>query len=467
MKRDNRLVPVIQLLREFVALAEPGAQLPSVRTLMRDHRISPATVERAFAQLASEGLIEPKPGQGTFVRQTQKIVAEEADFSWQSVALGSARGDGGSMGALLALPPSDSLVLSMGYLPPDLQATGLLTNALRQAAARPELWDRLSMEGLEPLRAWFAREIGNGSVFAPHEVMICAGGQAAIASTLRALVPHGRPILVEAPTYTGAISVARTAGLELVPVAMDENGVRPDLLADAFRQTGARVFYCQPTFSNPSGVVLSSERRAAVLDIAQQARAFIVEDDWARDLALVGAAPPPLAAEDRHGHVVYIRSLAKSAAPGLRVAAIMARGAALARLKAVRGSDDFSVSGPLQAAAVSIRSAPAWKRHLNMARAVLIERRDTLVAALRTELGDRASFRVPVGGMHLWVRLPDHISDIGITEELARQRVIVSPGQAWFPADPPGSFLRLTFGASPAALREGANRLGIAVRQQV
>ncbi|SCB23744.1 DNA-binding transcriptional regulator, MocR family, contains an aminotransferase domain [Rhizobium miluonense] len=435
--------------------------------LVKDHRVSPATVERAFAQLVGEGLIEPRPGQGTFVRQAKESTTDRSDFSWQSVALGAARAGSGFMESLLTVPPPENLILSMGYLPPDLQASSLLANALRQTSGRPELWDRLPIEGLEPLRAWFARAVGDGAVFSPHDAIICGGGQSAIATTFRALVPPGRPVLVETPTYTGAISAARAAGLELVPVATDEQGVRPELLADAFRQTGSRVFYSQPTFSNPSGSILSAERRAAVLDIAAEARAFVIEDDWARDLDMTGTALAPLAAGDRHGHVVYIRSLAKSAAPGLRVAAVMARGAALARLKAARGCDDFFVSGPLQAAALAVVSTPGWKRHLNAARAALIERRDALVGALRLELGDRVTFQVPSGGMHLWLRLPDHIQDVALAAEMARQGVVVSAGRTWFPADTEGSFLRLTFAGQPTSLREGVKRLGKVIKQEM
>lgn len=465
MKRDNSLSTVIQSLRGAIAVARPGDRLPSVRELLQEHRVSPKTVERAFAQLVSEGLIEPRPGQGTFVRPPLDHKAKDADFSWQSAALGSARGDG-SMQALTTLPPGGSIVLSMGYLPPELQPTDLLASSLRQAAMRHELWDRLPVEGLEQLRGWFAREVGRGAVFTPNDVIIYPGGQAAIASTLRALVPPGHPVLIETPTYTGAILAAHAAGLELIPVPMDEHGARPDLLADAFRRTGARVFYSQPTFSNPSGAMMPATRRAAILATAAEARAFVIEDDWARDFDLANAAPEPLAALDRDGHVIYIRSLAKSAAPGLRVAAVMARGAALARLKVMRGSDDFFVSGPLQAAALSAVTAPAWRRHLQKARVALVERRDTLVSALKSELGDTISFRVPQGGMHLWIRLPDHISDTRLAAEMARQGAVVGPGRAWFPADPDGSFLRLTFAGTTASLVEGAKRLGAAIRKE-
>src|SRR5581483_88210 len=124
-------------------------------------------------------------------------------------------------------------------------------------------------------------------------------------------------------------------------------GVRPDLLAEALRATGARVFYCQPTFANPHGATLAPERRAAVLQAVRDAGAFLIEDDWARDFALE-PAPPPLVADDRDGHVVYVRSLSKSATPGLRVGAIAARGPAASRLRARRLADALFVAAPMQ-----------------------------------------------------------------------------------------------------------------------
>lgn len=466
MKSDNSLHIVTQALRDLIAASVPGAQLPSVRELIEKFRVSPATVQNAFARLAGEGLIDPRPGQGTFVRQ-RPMTGAASDLSWQAVALGAGRRTGEAMQDLLALPPPGSIPLSMGYLPPDLQARELLSAALKQAAKNPALWDRLPFEGMEVLRAWFAREIGHGDVFTPHEAIICSGGQAAIASTLRALLAPGSTLLVEAPTYIGVIAAARAAGITLVPVPGDADGVRPDLLEAALRETGARVFYCQPTFANPSGALLSPLRRKQVLQVIAGARAFLIEDDWARDLYLGAPPPPPLAAQDPNGHVIYIRSLAKSAAPGLRIAAVMARGAALARLRATRGSEDFFVSGPLQAAALNIVTSPGWKRHLTAARNALIERRDTLVAALRAETGTGMDIAIPQGGMHLWVQLPDHISDAALAADLARRNVAVSPGGAWFPADPPGPYLRLTFAAAPSILREGARIVGSAIRQRM
>ncbi len=452
---------VVQHVREIAVALPAGAQLPSVRELMDRLAVGPGTVREAFAALASEGVIEAHPGRGTFVapRARARGAAPPGDFGWQSVALGPARTDADALGELVALAPPGAIPLSTGYLPDELQATRELSAAMSRAVTRPGIWDRIPLEGLEPLRAWFARELGSG--FSAREVMICPGSQSAIATAFHGLAVPGSAVLVEAPTYIGAMAAARAAGLRLVPVAADSHGVRPDLLADALRSSGGRVFYSQPTYANPSGAVLSERRRRDVLAAITEARAFMVEDDWARDLHFGDKpAPPPVASHDADGHVVYIRSLTKPAAPGLRIAALCARGAALARLRSTRNAGDFFVAGPLQEAALQLVSSPAWPRHLRMMRTALRERRDALAAAVRNRLGADALPLVPDGGLHLWVRLPDGVSDAEVAARATRANVVVGAGRSWFAAEPPGSFLRLTFAAAPPeALRRGVEIL--------
>jgi DNA-binding transcriptional MocR family regulator len=272
-------------------------------------------------------------------------------------------------------------------------------------------------------------------------------------------------VLVESPTYVGVLIAARAAGLRVVPVPSDAGGVRPEHLAAVLKRSGARVFYSQPLYANPHGATLDAGRRSAVLDAVADAGAFIIEDDWSRDLAIDGDPPPPLAADDRDGHVIYVRSLTKSAAPGLRVAAIGARGAAGARLRGARIVDDFFVSGPLQEAALEIVSSPAWRRHLRRLRTELRLRRDALVAAIAHHLPALEVTSIPAGGLQLWVALPEETDDIALAQAAAAEGVIVYPGRPWFPAEPPAPFLRLTFAAAPPeALDEGVQRLARALR---
>ena len=415
--------------------------------LMAQLHVSPVTVQQALDGLAREGVLDTRPGQGTFVADMTSLSEQPADFAWQSLALGPARATAGGLENLCLVPSAaQTRALNAGYLPAELQPGALLAASSNRALRRPGVWGRMSAEGLPALRAWFAA--ATSGAFQPHEVTICPGTQAANAAAFRALAAPGDPILVESPTYVGALAAAQAAGLRAVPVPTDVSGVRPDHLVEAFSRTGARLFYCQPTHANPTGAVLSVNRRAEVLAATARADAFLIEDDWARDFTLDGHPPPLLAPEDRDGHVIYVRSLTKCAAPGLRVGAICARGAALERLRAARLVDDFFVPGILQETALQLVSAPSWQRHLRSLCAALRTRRDAMAAALLRHLGPDCLAAMPAGGLHLWCGLPNGVSDIEVEQRAAARGILVSAGRHWHPAEPAGPFLRLSFAAA-------------------
>ncbi|MEU7973439.1 PLP-dependent aminotransferase family protein [Micromonospora sp. NPDC049089] len=457
MENGNAAQRVIQDLRTLAAVAGPGARLPSVRELTARHQASPVTVAEAIRQLAAEGLIEARPGRGTFVA-TAPDEPGVPDLSWQTVALGPRRFGQDEMQALLALTPAGTIPLSGGYLDADLQPAAALGAALTRAARQPASWQRGPVEGRADLRAWFAREAGAG--LHAEDMVICPGGQAALSSALRALTAPGDALLVESPTYLGALAAARAAGLRVVPVPADADGVRPDQLAAAFARTDARLFYCQPLYANPHGATLAEHRRAQVAAVVREAGAFLIEDDYARDLTIDDPAPPPLASDDPDGHVIYLRSLTKSTAPGLRVAAIGARGAAGARLRAARLLDDFFVAGPLQQAAIDFVTSPSWSRHHRALRTALRIRRDALLTALRRHLPGIAPPSIPRGGMHLWVRLAAGTDEAALVAAAAAEGVAVFPGRPWYAADPPAPHLRLTYAAAaPELMDEAVRRL--------
>ncbi|RAJ60665.1 DNA-binding transcriptional MocR family regulator [Streptomyces sp. Amel2xB2] len=459
-------------LRQEVDRYSPGEKLPSSRALVERHRVSPVTVSRALAQLAVEGLVVTRPGAGVFRADRRGAAPEQGDTSWQEVALSAEAAadqvqrsvDASGVLATLSVPPPGVIEMSGGYLPSHLRPEKALSAALARAGRRPGAWERPPLEGVEELRGWFAREIGGpGGDVTAADVLVTAGGQSAITTALRALAPPGAAVLVESPTYPGLIAAARASGLRPVPVPVDTDGVRPGLLEGAFRASGARVFLCQPLFQNPTGAVLAAERRAAVLEAARQAGAFVVEDDFARLLAHedAGPLPPTLRAHDPDGRVVHLCSLTKAASPSLRVGALAARGPVLERLRAVQTVDSFFVPRPLQEAALELVGSPAWPRHLRTVAAKLRERREAALTALAREVPALRVTYAPRGAYHLWLRLPDGTDESALAGAALRAGVSVAPGRAYFAAEPAARHLRLSFApaSGDAEIAEGVRRL--------
>ncbi len=153
MKNDNSAFGVIQHLRDRISGEPAGSRLPSVRELMASLHVGPGTVQRAVAQLASEGVIEAQPGRGTFVAVRPVTSRPPDDFAWQSVALGPGRAASEALGELVAVPPPDKIALTAGYLPEDLEARSQLDAAMGRALRRPGVWGRIPLEGLETLAA--------------------------------------------------------------------------------------------------------------------------------------------------------------------------------------------------------------------------------------------------------------------------------------------------------------------------
>lgn len=484
MNDSSSVATLAASLRGELVRYSEGQKLPSSRALVTRYQVSPVTVSRAVAVLVAEGLVTSRPGAGVFKAAGRRTGAgtgggPAGDTSWQEVALSAdqprpgagagARGaDASGVLATLTIPPSEVVDLGSGYLHASLQPERALAAALARAGRRPGTWSRPPVEGLPELREWFARDIGGpGGTVGASDVLITSGGQSALSTALRALALPGTAVLVESPTYPGTLAIARAAGLRPVPVPVDADGVRPDLLAEAFAATGARVFVCQPLFGNPTGAMLSPARRGAVLDIARAAGAFVVEDDFARLLAHADLRPlpPPLAADDPNGVVVHVRSHTKAASPSLRVAALSARGPALERLRAVQVVDTFFVPRPLQETALELVGSPAWSTHLRALARALRDRRATALTALATGLPDLLPAAPPRGGFHLWLRLPDGTDESAVAAAALHHGVSVTPGAPYFTAEPPAPHLRLSYvtTSSTAQLAEGVRRLAKAL----
>ncbi|MFT3662456.1 MAG: PLP-dependent aminotransferase family protein [Gordonia sp. (in: high G+C Gram-positive bacteria)] len=453
---------IVASLQAWIAAAPAGTRLPSTRALVAEYEVSPVTVQRALRTLVAQGEIETRPGVGTFVREVR--AARPHDFGWQTAALGPA-GRRTSLPSALRTPPNDAVALHSGYPDRELLPERLVRAALRRAAQGESAFARPPVAGIPDLQAWFAAEVGRSTTRGSMpptagDVAILPGSQTGLTSLFRGLVGRGRPLLVESPTYWGAMLAAAQTGVEPVPVASGPDGPDPEELDRAFARTGARVFYAQPTFANPTGAQWSTDLAERVLAVVRAHGAFLIEDDWAHDFA-IDTEPNPLVARDDGGHVVYIRSLTKSVAPSIRVAGLIARGPAKDRILSDAQAQSMYVSGVLQAAALDVVTQPAWSSHLRSLRGQLASRRDLLLAGVREHVRQAQVTAVPKGGLNLWLRLPDTVDLARLVADCEARGVLIGAGDEWFPAEAPGRFTRLNYsGPNPGAYPEAMRVLG-------
>lgn len=295
----------------------------------------------------------------------------------------------------------------------------------------------------------------HGLAVQPETVLVTTGAQQALYLITRALLQPGDAIVLEQPSFYYSLTLFQSAGIRLLPLPMDSEGLLPDALEEAVRRQRPKMVWLNPTYHNPTTTTLSLQRRLAVLDICRRYNLPIVEDDAFGYLTVAGTPtpPPPLAALEEGRRVIHVGTLSKIVAPGLRIGWIVAPRPIVQRLADVKGQIDLGVPGLVQALASGFLQSPAWPRHVGTVQMTLCERRDAFLAALQP-LGERgARWTEPQGGLYVWLRFGDALTDRLRLEQAIRLGVVYAPGRVYGMAD---GYARLNYlWESPARAAEG------------
>ena len=312
-----------------------------------------------------------------------------------------------------------------------------------------------------------------GIAATPDELTITSGSQQGIDLIGRVLVSPGDAVLVELPAYTGAIAAFRNAQAHLVGIRQDPDGIDLDDL-DAVclreRAAGRRVnlLYLVPNFQNPTGSLLSLDRRQRLLAWADRRDILIVEDDpygaLYFDDVTTAAATRPMRADDRQGRVIYLSTFSKTLAPGFRVGWMVAPRVLIERFETAKQTIDLMTGSFDQRIVHEAVSRGIVDRLAPQLRATYRAKRDVMEQALQEVLGNRVSWPAPKGGFFLWVTLPDGCDDEGLLERAVAERVVFVIGSAFYVDGTGHNRIRLSFSApSPDRIREGARRLAVAM----
>ncbi|WP_375577406.1 aminotransferase-like domain-containing protein [Paracidovorax oryzae] len=331
-------------------------------------------------------------------------------------------------------------------------------------------------EGYNPLReqlsAFMASKGAQG--VRPEDLIVTTGSQQALDLLGKTLISPGDKVIVEGPTFLATIQCFRLYGAELVSAPVDGHGVDADALERLIVEHRPKFVYLIPTFGNPSGALLSLERRRKILELAVRHQVLVVEDDPYGDLYFGEAPPPSLLAlsatvPGSRELLAHCGSLSKVLSPGLRVGWLIAPTELLAKATMCKQFSDAHTSTFAQATAAQYLRSGRMPATLAKVRAVYAERAQAMGDALRRELGEAIDFVQPRGGLFVWARLTGAggaVADGNVLAKLAIDKgVAFVPGTPFFCANPDHATLRLSFATADVdRILEGVARLGQALR---
>lgn len=444
-----------------LGLLPPGTRLPAERELARELALSRTTIVAAYDRLRLAGLARSRQGSGTRVAArrpglTQAYLAP-LDATDSDAVLLPTTSTAPSVGLLTPLV-DDAIELTIGALP-----AGSIVAEAMAAAVRDDLPALMLDSGYDPfglpaLREQIAAYLTRlGVPTDPDQVLVTSGAQQALHLIGSQLGGPGSSVVMENPSYIGAIDAFRTTGNRLIPIPVDDDGARVEVIGLLGTSAPVRLVYVIPTFQNPTGAVMPESRRRELARLAGES-GFQVVEDLTPDLTLGVDSPPPIAAFDPGDRVITVGSLSKLAWGGLRVGWVRAPRAVIDRLVAGKIVADHSSS--LVTQAIGARVFERLDEVAKRSRQAGAERRSVLMSALAQRLPEW-TWTEPKGGLSLWVRLPG-ADAVAFSRLAATLGVVVRPGPL---ASPDGGFrdhIRIAYGSEPDRLVDGVERLAAA-----
>ncbi len=459
----------------------PQTRLPASRELSTSLGVSRVTVTNAYAELEAEGLVYSRSGSGTYVAPPSVELPHpssehlsNADWPmWQQELLNRtwslSRWETDHFTDAAASPDQISFGEGLGaaeLFPVDDFRRALQTVLRRDGAQALDYGDRA---GYPPLRATIAQILtGQGIPTRPDQVLITSGSHQALAMVAWLLLRPDDVVLVESPTYAGAIELFRAMNVRLLGIPVDEQGMQVEQVEDALHSTHPRLIYTIPTFHNPTGVCLSGTRRRRLVALASRYNVPILEDDFAGDLRYEGRVQPALKTLDPRGQVIYVSTFSKALMPALRVGFLVASGPVYERLLAYKRFSDLATSNLMQRALEAYITVGRYQTHLRQACQEYRRRRDAMLAALTRYAPAETRWITPQGGLFLWLQLPDALSANELYPAALEEGVSFAPGSLFFPGRRDQSYLRLNFVSHPPdVITEGVRRLSVAIERRL
>jgi GntR family transcriptional regulator, regulator for abcA and norABC len=442
----------------------PDRPLPSERYLAKELNINRSTVVAAYDELESNGLIQRSRGSGTTISKdiwgitkkripswnryieagsflpnlpvTQRIRREMEEHKLINLASGELSEDLFPLDTLREIISTRTFIGSLGYDHP--QGSAILRETITKHVKQ-------------------FRKIETN----PSSILITSGAQQALHLVVQCLLKPGDAVALEDPSYQYNLPIFKSAGLKTYSLSVDKDGINPEELVALHKKHRIRMIFLNPAFQNPTGALLHKNRRKTILEISSEYGIPVVEDDPYSLISFSGEEISTLKSMDLNGNVLYISSLSKIVASGLRIGWIIGPKSVIERLSDAKQQIDFGHASFTQWIANDFLESKEFHSHMKSLVQELKRRRDQIDASLSFYLKNQVEFHIPQGGIHIWCKVNKEFNEMQLLEESIKRGVIYVPGSTM------GSkkgFVRFTFArADEELINEGIKRFAEAL----
>ncbi|PGV59309.1 GntR family transcriptional regulator [Bacillus cereus] len=474
MSTDKKLPKyrqIIDYMKEKIKNGEwpIGSKIPSQRQLAKLFQVNRSTIITALEELMADGLIQGKIGAGTIVmNNTWSLLATNPPPDWCEYAKAGIHKPSKLMVREINEAEANKkfIHLSKGELAPNLFPLETMQFIMRNVCEELDYFGYEEQKGYFPLREAISKYVKSfGINTSPNSILIVSGALQALQLISIGLLHRESTVLLEQPSYLYSLHVFQSANINLSGISMDHHGILPnDLLKRIKYSQKKNILYSIPCFQNPTGILMSKERRKEVLKICEKEQLPIIEDDIYRELWIDEPPPAPLKSIDKHGHVLYIGSLSKTLSPGLRIGWIIGPEPVIERLSDIKMQTDYGSSSLSQRVAAEWLSKGFYEEHVANVRIHLKERRRMMVQALEKYCADIATWDIPSGGFFIWLTVVPNVPMKKLFSEALSKGVLLKPGRIY--EEESDQCIRLSYGyASPEQITQGIYILSNLIRK--
>ncbi|KAA0547456.1 PLP-dependent aminotransferase family protein [Bacillus sp. BGMRC 2118] len=443
--------PIYKQLAEFIekGIADgslsPESPLPSERLLAKELQINRSTVVAAYDELESNGLITRTRGSGTTISKDIWGLSNKRVPSWNRYI------EAGSF--MPSLPINQRIRKEMTKHKLINLASGELSEdlfpkqALRDITSTRFFIGSLGYDhpqGNIALRETLTAHVKNYRSIntIPSSILITSGAQQALHLIVQCLLKPGDSILLEDPSYHYNLSIFESAGVNVYKINVDSNGFNYEELLSQIKKYAVKMIFINPTFQNPTGYTLSNRKKKLLLDLSYEHGIPIVEDDPYSLSSFLGKGIQSIKSMDVNGNVLYISSLSKIVASGLRIGWIIGPERVIERLSDAKQQIDFGHSSFTQWIANDFLNSQGFDNHLQNLVKQLEKRRDQIVNSLNHYLEGQVEYHIPTGGIHLWCKIKHDVNELKLLEESIIRGLLYTPG---FTMGSTKGYVRFTF----------------------